>query len=42
MKRWLPSSAQMAAAYSADESVMRPEDVGEIDHEPITELAGGE
>lgn len=35
MKRWLPSSAQMAAAYGADESVMRPEDVGAIDHEPL-------
>jgi recombination protein RecT len=41
MKRWLPSSAQMAAAYSADESVVRPEDVGEIDHEPLAELVDG-
>jgi recombination protein RecT len=37
MKRWLPSSAQLAAGMASDETTMTPEDVGEIDHYPTTE-----
>lgn len=32
MKRWLPSSAQLAAGMASDETTMTPEDVGEIEH----------
>jgi hypothetical protein len=31
MKRWLPSSAQLVAAFASDERVLRPEDAGTID-----------
>lgn len=41
MKRWLPSSAQMVAAFTADETVVLPHNVGEIDHEPDI-IEGGE
>lgn len=37
MKRWLPSSAQLVAAFASDEQVIRPdevEEVGTIDHDP--------
>lgn len=33
MKRWLPSSAQLVAAFAADEQVIRVDDVTVIDHE---------
>ena len=37
MKRWLPSSAQLAAGLASDEQTMTPEDVGEIEHAEIVE-----
>lgn len=45
MKRWLPSSAQLVAGFGSDETVMRPEDLTDIDGEPaageLTETTGG-
>lgn len=40
MKRWLPSSSQMVAAFASDEQtidVREVEDIGELDYEPVVD-----
>lgn len=39
MKRWLPSSAQLVAAFASDERVIRPEDAESLDADSV-EVAG--